>query len=264
MKYRILIVDDEKCVTEGIVLKFRRMKHAKSYEAVLCDSGNKAMALVREMAFDMIITDIRMPFMSGIQLIRELREAGFDKPVLVLSGYNDFEYVRDAFLSGANDYMLKPVAIQELEKKLDQYLLKGDKEEALPEESAPSENHGNGEEGGSLTVQDRSIVYAIRYIYDHYKDKSLTMEDVAKHVSFSYGHFSNLFRKETGMTFPSFLRKVRVEKAMELLEDPYLKISDICYQVGYKYPQQFSNEFKRMTGVYPSQYIKKKNEENIQ
>lgn len=59
------------------------------------------------------------------------------------------------------------------------------------------------------------------------------------------------------MTFPSFLRKVRVEKAMELLEDPFLKISDICYQVGYKYPQQFSNQFKRVTGAYPSQYIKK-------
>ena len=59
------------------------------------------------------------------------------------------------------------------------------------------------------------------------------------------------------MTIPPFLRKVRVEKAMELLEDPFLKISDICYQVGYKYPQQFSNQFKWVTGVYPSQYIKK-------
>lgn len=147
------------------------------------------------------------------------------------------ELRREAFISGANDYMLKPVAIQELEKKMALYLSREDREEVAPRQdkdrTLPKEVMGHA-------VEDRSIAYAIRYIYDNYRDKSLTMEDVARHVSFNYGHFSSLFRKETGMTFPSFLRKVRVEKAMELLEDPFLKISDICYQVGYKYPQQFS------------------------
>lgn len=256
MKYVILIVDDEPCVAEGIILKIKRMKLSDAYEAVTCSSGKQAVALVRERAFDMVITDIRMPFMSGTQLIKEIRKCGFDKPVLVLSGYDDFEYVREAFVNGANDYMLKPVAIQELEKKLLHYLPQNEQEKPLATDGLL------GQKEEEAFVYDRVITYAVQYIYDNYKNKMLSMEDVAKHVSVSYGHFSGLFRKETGMTFPSFLRKVRVEKAIELLEDPFLKIADICYQVGYKYPQQFSNEFKRVTGVYPSQYKKKKNEEN--
>lgn len=258
MNYTILIVDDEPCVTEGIILKIKRMKLSDIYEAVTCSSGNQAMALIRERAFDMVITDIRMPFMSGTQFIKELRKCGFTKPILVLSGYDDFEYVREAFVNGANDYMLKPVAIQELEKKLFQYLPQKKQESPLSKEQ---DGVLPEQEEAESAAYDRIITYAVQYIYDNYKDKLLSMEDVAKHVSVSYGHFSVLFRKETGMTFPSFLRKVRVEKAVELLEDPYLKIADICYQVGYKYPQQFSNEFKRVTGVYPSQYKKRKNEE---
>lgn len=258
MKYTILIVDDEPCVAEGIILKIERMKLSNTYEAVTCSRGNQAMALIRERAFDMVITDIRMPFMSGTQFIKELRKCGFTKPILVLSGYDDFEYVREAFVNGANDYMLKPVAIQELEKKLLQYLPQKEKKPLL----SKGEEDFFGQEEKESAAYDQIINYAVQYIYDNYKDKLLSMEDVAKHVSVSYGHFSGLFRKGTGMTFPSFLRKVRVEKAIELLEDPFLKIADICYQVGYKYPQQFSNEFKRVTGVYPSQYKKRKNQEN--
>ncbi|MCC8026550.1 MAG: response regulator [Clostridium sp.] len=248
MRQSILVVDDEICVAESIKLKIKRLHTFSDYEVTVCTSAKLALSQAQEHTFSLIMTDIRMPFMTGTQLIRRLRERGYKGPILVLSGYDDFEYVREAFVNGADDYMLKPVALRELEQKLDRFL-KEKQEESGPEiqEDAISRND--------------IIAYALRYINDNYKDSSLTMEDVAKHISISYGHFSALFRKETGTTFPSYLRKLRIEKAIGLLEDPSLKISDICYQVGFKYPQQFSNDFKRETGVYPSQYQHEKPKE---
>lgn len=113
----------------------------------------------------------------------------------------------------------------------------------------------NGEKGRESGWHIQLIAYAKEYIGDNYKNSSLTMEDAANHVAVSYSYFSSLFRKETGETFPAYLRKLRIKKAIELLEDPTLKISDICYQVGFKYPQQLFNEFKKVTGVYPSRYL---------
>lgn len=86
-------------------------------------------------------------------------------------------------------------------------------------------------------------------------NSTLRMEEVAKHVSTSYSHFSSLFRRETGTTFPAYLRRLRVEKAIEYLRDPDMKIAEVCYRVGFKYPQQFSSDFKKVTGVYPSEYF---------
>ncbi len=239
----ILIVDDEQFICESIILKIGRLKHPITYETVSCNNGNSALKLLEKRKFDIMITDIRMPFMTGITLIRQARDRGFAGIILVLSGYDDFAYVHDAFTGGADDYLLKPISVAELDRKLRAF---------LPPENmaAPSEQTISG------TSPHRSIIsYAEEYIRTHYMNSTLRMDEVAKHISLSYSHFSSLFRKETGMTFPAYLRKVRIEKAIEYLNDPGMKITEVCYRVGFKYPQQLSNDFKKVTGVYPSEYF---------
>lgn len=241
-KKRILVVDDEPAIAESVAHKIGRLKETPPYGVETCTSARQALALTGQTHYEAVVTDVRMPFLTGCSLVKELRVSGFSGVILVLSGYDDFTYVRECFVNGADDYMLKPVSAKELGEKLSLLLEK----KGLKERSAQDLDHA---------INRNDIVsYAKAYIRQNYKNSSLSMETVANHVAVSYSYFSSLFRRETGETFPAYLRKLRIEKAIELLEDPGLKISDICYQVGFKYPQQFSNDFKKVTGVYPSRY----------
>lgn len=243
----ILIVDDEQYVCDSVKLKIGRLAHPAEYRVTGCSSGSAALKLLKAEPFDALITDIRMPFMTGISLIRAARENGFAGRIFVLSGYDDFTYVRDAFTGGADDYLLKPVSVSQLDEKFRQLL---DADAAAGGHGAPRQPEAAG--------RPRSVIpYALEYIRTHYMNSDLRMEEVAKHVSTSYSHFSSLFRRETGITFPAYLRRLRVEKAIEYLRDPDLKIAEVCYRVGFKYPQQLSNDFKKVTGVYPSEYFAK-------
>lgn len=254
-KKRILVVDDEPAIVESVALKISRLETAYSYEVETCTSARQALILAGQAHYDAVVTDVRMPFMTGCTLVNELRSSGYLGGILVLSGYDDFDYVRECFVNGADDYMLKPVSVKELGEKL---LI-------LLERQGGRMRIGQGPVKDQAHVHARAIrrndivAYAKEYIAQNYKNSSLTMEAVANHVAVSYSYFSSLFRKEAGETFPSYLRKLRIEKAIQLLEDPGLKISDICYQVGFKYPQQFSNEFRKVTGVYPSRYTGSEN-----
>ncbi len=240
----ILIVDDEQFICDSLVLKFNRMENGTAYKPMCCNSGSKALMLMEENAFDVIITDIRMPFMTGSQFIKKARGKGFSGKIFALSGYEDFNNVHDAFVSGADDYLLKPISVAELKEKVIACV-----------ESMDLETISNEECMQKLEMNRDVMSYVKEYIASNYMNSSLSMDEVAKHVSISYSHFSCLFRKMTGTTFPDYLRKLRIEKAIKLLSDPEVKISEICYRVGYKYPQQLSKEFKRVTGVYPSIYV---------
>lgn len=241
----ILTVDDESFVCENLRLKLKRLNHLGiEYQLSTCKNSSQALELIKKQQFNIIFTDIRMPFFNGISLIQTLRESCCQSKIWVLSGYDDFDTVRAAFLNGADDYLLKPIDIGLLDQKLRAYVsnLKNSIEVNHEPEQQPAKD---------------AMGYAISYIQSHYSDSHLSMTEVAEFVSLSYNHFSTLFRSRTKMTFPAYLLHFRVEKAIELLKDPDLKISDICYKVGFKYPHQFSRDFKKVTGHYPSEYRQK-------
>lgn len=246
MTISILVVDDEAFVAENLRLKLKRLGHRNAdYRVDGCENGNRALEYVARRQYDIIFVDIRMPFVSGLSVIRELRERGYGGKLWVLSGYDDFNTVRQAFLNGADDYLLKPIEIDQLNQKLTSYL-------AQRESTKPEDAGQELREEASKDVMD----YAQEYILDHYSDSNLSMDEVATSVSLSYSHFSNLFRRRMNMTFPAYLLRLRVSRAMNLLQDPDLNITSICYKCGFKYPQQFSRDFKKITGVYPTQYRK--------
>lgn len=246
---RVLIVDDEEVVCESLTLKIQRLNHPVAYEIMSINSGARALRLLENMQFDIIITDMRMPYMSGATFIKKARNLEYSGYILVLSVYDDYNYVRDAFVVGANDYLLKPISVKDLDVKFRQLLMAENKQTQKSEEILARPDKRKSPKRKS------SIDYALEYMHVHYVNSTLSMNEVAAHVSLSYSHFSSLFRKKTGTTFPAYLRKYRIEKAIELLSDPGLRIADVSYRVGFKYPQQFSNDFKKVTGVYPTEYI---------
>lgn len=240
----VLVVDDEQFVCESLILKFSKLHHKCDYLVRSCNNGEEALELVTQTQYELIITDINMPYMNGIDLIIAIRKMGFQGKIMVLSGFDDFNYVRNAFVNGADDYLLKPFALSELDQKVRSLAIQSSK-------SSTTRLQDSNREAGKNDFVER----AVEYIETNYNNSHLSMEEVSKHLSLSYSYFSALFRKEMNQTFPSYLREVRIGKAIELLDNPNIKISVICYRVGFKYPQQFSKEFKRVTGYYPSDYL---------
>ena len=116
---KVLIVDDEELVRRGIVMEtdWRRIGCMVVAEA---ENGQEGLAMVEKYQPDVIVTDIRMPVMTGLEMVKAARDGGCKAKVIFLTAYNDFEYARDALKLGAADYLLKPFEDGELETVISQ------------------------------------------------------------------------------------------------------------------------------------------------
>ena len=120
--YTILIVDDEKIERNGI--KFLLKKQAEPFEIYEAPNGKAALEQLCSMRnqgkkIDILLTDVKMPFMDGIELIGAAKEEGFTLKTIIFSGYNEFEYAKLAVRLGVSDYILKPVNPQEFAQTID-------------------------------------------------------------------------------------------------------------------------------------------------
>lgn len=238
---KILIVDDEQMICTNIASKIKRLGFFGSVEIYTSNTVKEAELLYDEHRPDIVFTDIRIPVTNGITLVERLRQKQGRCVIFAVSGYDDYAYVRKAFLSGVDDYILKPLSINDLSEKLKKA------RQLLGEEELQAEEEWGSEPAGDL------IARAQAYISLHYT-QNLTLAEVADSMSVSYSHFSHLFRKTLGMTFPAYLLRMRMEKAAAYLQDPDLSITQIAEKVGYEDANHFSRAFKRYTGRNPSDY----------
>ena len=241
---KILIVDDETVVRRGIILgvDWGQIGCAIVGEAA---NGEEGLALAREQRPDLIITDIRMPRMDGIQMMKALRELGFTTRVIVLTAYSDFSYAQSAIKLGADDYLLKPFRDQELLSAVTK-ILHREKPRDIP---SPDAVLSVADAGKSKYVQE-----AIHHIARHYGDSDMGITAIAGHLNVSESYLSHVFKKETNCTVTGYLTQYRVHTAMKLLKDCRLKVYEVAQQVGYKDVTYFGSTFKKLVGMSPSEY----------
>lgn len=115
--YKILIVDDEKKHRTGLMKLLYTMYPTDMF--LEAGSGKEALEIMQMVECDIVITDIRMPEMDGLKFLAELRKNGQETEVVILSGYSEFEYAKEAMRFEAADYLLKPVDSSEVKKCLD-------------------------------------------------------------------------------------------------------------------------------------------------
>ncbi len=247
-----MIVDDEKYVRMGI-------KNDTDWALIGCEvvaeasNGEMALELASEHRPDLVISDIKMPKMDGIELAGKLLEKYPDTKVIFLTAYNEFEYARQAVRLGVSDYLLKPFQDGELEGAIQRLL------HLHPNASAAQAELENDliplkrkEE-----IENRYVQAAIEYIEKNYSDKDFSIGKLSESMSVSEGHISRLFKSETEISINNYLTRYRIRKAMDFLKDVQSKVYEVAEKVGYQDIAYFSNTFKKLVGTAPSEYHSK-------
>lgn len=231
---KIIVADDDSLICENVRSKLQRIFGPENLSCQTALNVVDAKRLIQAGPPDILITDLNMPGISGISLIKYVKAQYPDVTVYVLSGYDDYQLVRQAFLSGADDYLLKPVDLEELKEKIF-----GAEGIIKPEAAAKD-------------FQFESVLAFI----DENISRDITMDEAAASIAMSYHHFSRRFKEFTGYSFPEYVNRQRIELSKAYLRDPSLKIADIAYKIGYRSPSTFSRAFKQHEGCYPTDYRK--------
>lgn len=235
--YKLLIVEDETIIRKGLV-------QAIDWESVgfkvIADAadGKKALICIENELPDVLLTDIRMPIMDGLELMSIVSQKYPTIRQMVLSGYGDFSYAQHAIQCGVVAYILKPTkddSIYEAFKKVKRLLDGIEMSKPVPQQ----ENR--------KLFQDPTIIKVVQYIDEKFSEK-ITLDDVSKIAYMNPTYFSTFFKRKTGESFKDYIVSVRMKKAKELAIETDLKGHFISEMVGYDDPRYFSKLFKEAFG----------------
>ena len=232
---KIVIVEDEFRIRQGLGNLIEKI-NPECRVIGEAENGYEGLKLIRDTQPDIVITDIQMPKMNGLEMIEKIREYELQCRFVILSGYAEFEYAQRGIRLGVEDYLLKPITITKVKELLEK-LLREDEE--ITEDT----------DKYSRVVHDM-----IRTIEKSYGQK-LGVDTFAEKYRLTPEYISTLFARETGVTFSNYLKRVRIERAKELLVQTNQKIYEVACEVGYPDQKYFSKVFKEYTGVSAKQYV---------
>ncbi len=245
--FKAIVVEDEALIRRGITRKVHELNKAIKVvgEAI---NGKEALTLVEELLPDLVLTDIRMPMMDGLELAKQLFFGYPHIKVVIISGHHEFEYARQAITYQVNEYLLKPIVNEDLRTTLSRIELQlNDELESLAHVA------------NSLAGYDpEDLIQTIKlYMKNHYHE-NLSLKEIAIQLNFSTDYLSKVFKKHTGETPIKYLTRLRINEAKRLLTTNLnIDIKTIGKLVGYPDPHYFSRVFKNNTDCYPSEYREK-------
>lgn len=246
---KAIIIDDEKHVREGLLLLGEWEKHG--IETILeAEDGNDAIKLISEHRPAIIFTDMRMPKRDGISLLKWIHSSELLSKTIVVSGYDDFDYMRNAITYKSFDYILKPIDPEILNETLDR-AVKEWNDEAL----ARLIKNGDSQKQDDITQkEEKNNMQKIEEYLRHHFQEDINLQDIADRFYLNRDYISRKFKQEFNETITDYLTKIRIENAKELLGNPNKKIYEIAYQVGYQNEKYFSKVFEKQTRITPNEY----------
>lgn len=245
--YSLLIADDEFELRNGLCKYFPWEE--VGFEVVgHVENGRQALAFIENHPVDVLLCDIKMPVMDGLELAEELHTRRLPVKVIFLSGYRSFEFAQKALALGVKDYIVKSTKFNELVnvfKKIRQDL----DEESAFRGACVGAKAGEEESQGYYEL----LIGRIKgYVRDHYQD--VTLEDIAQVVHMHPNYVSKIFCRKTGQHFSDYLLSVRMEKAKDLLSDIRYKTYEVSEMLGYRNSKNFTRAFKYYYGKTPRDF----------
>ena len=244
---KIMIVDDEPKIRRGMKTL---LEEQDGFEVIgIYDNAMSSLSDMAEKQPNVLITDIKMPEYSGLDLIEKIREKDKNLYIIILSGYGSFKYAQRAIRSGVYRYLTKPTNPRELISVLREIELKIE---------GVNRTVSKSEENESVEVGNLLIRKALDYIELHYAEK-IGLKTLSDALYISPNYFSDLFRRHMKIKFSDFLIEYRLKKACILLKKPEYKVSEISEMVGFRDSTYFSTVFKKTYNLTPLEYKNTKN-----
>lgn len=258
---RLLIADDEKLEREALAeLVQRRFEREVVLE--VAENGRKAADTAVLWGADLILMDIEMPGMSGLDAARAVLAQRPSCRVIFVTAYSLFQYAHEAVHLGACDYLLKPVDPDELEASVRRAMRQIETERKLEELAAaqPQQEQTETEEEAEDAPEEGEnsqtalvMAHVRRYLEDNYMF-DLSLDSVGEILHISPAYLSAQFKKYQKMNFLDCLTELRINAAKELLTDPFRSSAEVASMVGYEDASYFARAFKKRTGMTPTQY----------
>lgn len=242
--YKVMLAEDEeqiraglKKTIEGVIGGFQVIAEAAN--------GKEALEAAKRVNPDIVVTDIRMPEMNGLDMIRRLRGDFPNLFVIIVSGYGDFEYAKQAIKYQVTEYLLKPVNRVELAEVLQR--IRASLDDTRQSELA-------GDESAEETGESRHVIRKVKDIVLQSLDQDISLHRVAEQVNLTHHYLSMLFKTTTGQNYSDFVTESRMRRSRQLLKETNLKIHEIAQLTGYVSAKHFMNVFKQKVGSTPSDY----------
>lgn len=241
--YRAIVADDEELIRNGISKLIESFKLGIKVMATAQD-GLETLDIYEKYIPDILLIDINIPHISGLECIKRIREKNSTSVIIIISGYDKFEYAKQAIENNVDFYLLKPVDDDEFYEILKQSIDKFNKR--LEEQNIISSFAAN-------KPQNKSSI--IEFINSNYTNKELSFEFIENQFNISRSVLYKLMKSSTQMSFIEYLTMLRINHSIRLMKnEKEFTIREIAIASGYADQYYFSRVFKKNTGLSPKEY----------
>ena len=242
---KVVIADDEPFVREGL-------KSLIDWEKIGVrlvgdfENGKDLICNLPVLLPDIVITDIQMPTISGLQIAKYISENYKNVIVILLTAYSKFQYAKEAIEYGVKHYVVKNDLLDELPLIL----------EKIVSENAESENQSDLNNDDANIENCAYVIQDIEKYIEENLDKKLSLTDIAESIHMNKSYISRMFKEKAGENLFDYINKRKIEKAKQLIKNNELRMYEIAINVGMEDTAYFSRVFKKYEGISPSEYQK--------
>lgn len=255
-EYTILLVEDN----QELLLLISSLLSDK-YNVLTATNGEKAQRQIQKASLDVVVTDVMMPVMDGIELTRWIKESeDFSQlPVIMLTAKTQDADRNEAYQAGADAYITKPFNLADLQLRIDNIIANRQR----IRQKFQSQTDFDVEDQHYSNPDELFIKSLIEKVNEHIMDSDYGREQLAADLCISSSTLYNKLRAITGQNVTSFITSIRMKEACRIIrKNPNIRINELCYDVGFSTPRYFSLCFKKEFGMgvkdYAESVIQKK------
>lgn len=248
----IVVVEDEVRTRKGIINLISKID--KGYKIIgEAVNGIEGIKVIEETHPQLVITDIKMPQLSGLEMLQRFKNTNTTFKSIMLTGFAEFDFAKEAVSLGVFEYLLKPITIEDLRdvlERVDQEIIK----EKARESSIIKTSESLSNDQFKYLANSLKIHKVLDIIKNQFAE-AISLDAIADGLHITPEYLSSLFYKEVGKNFTTYLREYRIHKSKELIINSDLKIYEIAQKVGYNDAKYFCRVFKSVTGLTTGNFI---------
>jgi len=245
MSTKILIVDDDPNICELLRLYFEN----EGYEVKTASDGAEGVSYFKMYEPDLVLLDIMLPKKDGWQVCREIREIS-SKPVIMVTAKTGTDDIKEGYAAGADEYITKPFDASILKIRVDNLIQSREKLKELY-----SKNFSLESLGVDVTSVDEKFMQKLyATLQQNIANSDLNLDAFCKELGLSKSNLYRKIKQITGYSPNEFIRNFRLETAAKMLKETDMSITEVYCAVGYNSLAYFSNSFKTLYGVSPSEF----------